>query len=107
MKNPADLSRDELIAIVTGLFQILYGREHEDGTWTYAADKEWSGGDVCEAAAALLDQYGLLPAAEGAGEPMEPAAVPKETRQHRDLCRQDPPDESALKNRWEVGHGDP
>jgi hypothetical protein len=73
MKNPADLSRDELIAIAAGLLQILYGREHENGTWTYAADKEWSGGDVCEAAASLLGRFGLVPETDGDGELMESA----------------------------------
>ena len=65
MKNPADLSRDDLTAIVTGLLQILYGHEREDGSWAYAADKEWSGGDVCEAAASLLDRFDLVPETDG------------------------------------------
>ncbi len=71
MKNPANLSRDELIAVAAGLLQILYGREHENATWTYAADKEWSGGDVCEAAASLLGRFGLVPETDGDGELME------------------------------------
>ena len=71
MKNPATLARDQLIEIVTGMLQILYGKEHPDGSWMYAADKEWCGGDVCEGAALLLDRYGLVPEAEGDGEPME------------------------------------
>ena len=71
MKNPADLSRDELIAIITGLLQILYGHESDNGAWIYAADKEWSGGDVCEAAASLLDRFNLVPTTDGDGEPME------------------------------------
>ena len=65
MKNPADLSRDELTTIVTGLLQVLYGREREDGAWTYAADKGWSGGDVCEATASLLNGFDLVPEADG------------------------------------------
>ena len=71
MKNPANLYRDELIEIVTGFVQILYGLQHQDGHWTYAADKEWCGGDVCDAAALLLDQFGLVPQVEGDGEPMD------------------------------------
>jgi hypothetical protein len=74
MKNPASLSHDELSEIATGMVQILYGIEHTDGSWTYAADKEWCGGDVCEAAAGLLDRFGLLPEAEDDGEAMEPVA---------------------------------
>ena len=73
MKNPADLSREELIAISAGLLRVLYGREHENGTWTYAADKEWAGGDVCEAAASLLGRFGLVPETDGDGELMEGA----------------------------------
>lgn len=65
MKNPTDLSRDELTAVVTGLLQILYGREHDHGAWTYAADKEWSGSDVCEAAASLLNRFDLVPETDG------------------------------------------
>ena len=72
MNNPASLSHDQLVEIVTGMLQILYGVEHEDGSWSYAADKEWSGGDVCEAAAGLLQPYGLVPEAEGAGESVLP-----------------------------------
>ena len=73
MKNPADLSREELIAISAGLLRVLYGHEDENGTWTYAADKEWSGGDVCEAAASLLGRFGLVPVTDGDGEPMDGA----------------------------------
>ena len=72
MNNPANLARGQLIEIVTGMLQILYGKEHQDGSWTYAADKEWCGGDVCEAAAFLLGRFGLLPEAEDDGEPVEP-----------------------------------
>ncbi len=72
MKNPANLSGDQLIEIVTGIVQVLYGVECEDGHWTYAADKEWSGGDICDGAAMLLDRFGLVPEVEGDGEPMEP-----------------------------------
>jgi hypothetical protein len=75
MKNPANLTRDELIEVVTGLVQILYGIEHQDGQWTYAADIEWDCIFVCEVASGLLDRFGLVPDAEGAGEPMEPPAA--------------------------------
>ena len=71
MKNPASLARDQLIEIVTGMLQILYGRWHDDGSWTYAADKEWCGGDICEAAAGLLGKFDLVPECEGDGEPMD------------------------------------
>ena len=66
--------------IATGMVQVLYGRELPGGSWTYAADKEWRGSDVCEAAAGLLGLHGLVPEAEGDGEPMEAAAVRPENR---------------------------
>lgn len=75
MKNPANLTREALIEITTGMVQVLYGREHSGGSWTYAADKEWCGSDVCEAAAGLLGLHGLVPEAEGDGEPMKPPAI--------------------------------
>jgi hypothetical protein len=77
MKSPASLTRDELVEIVSGLLQILYGLEKGDGSWTYAADKEWSGGDVCQDAAGLLDRFGLVPETDDDGEPME-RAVPED-----------------------------
>jgi len=70
MRNPANLTPDELVKIVIGIVRILYGIEQDDGSWLYAADKEWSGGDVCEDVALLLDLYGLLPSAEMPGEDM-------------------------------------
>ena len=45
MKNPASLSHDQLAEIVTGMVQVFYGTEQDDGSWKYAADKEWSGGE--------------------------------------------------------------
>jgi len=87
MKNPARLSHGELAQIATGMLQILYGQQHRDGSWTYAADKEWSGGDVCEAAAGLLGHYGLVPEADGHGEPMEPAAILESRSQGSKSCR--------------------
>lgn len=80
MKNPANLTRNALVEITTGMVQVLYGREHSDGSWTYAADKDWCGSDVCEAAAGLLGLHGLAPEAEGDGEPMEAVAVRPENR---------------------------
>ncbi|NLS92330.1 MAG: hypothetical protein GXX96_09150 [Planctomycetaceae bacterium] len=71
-KNPAELSRDELLAVVTGVVQILYGNEQEDGSCTYAPDSVWSGADVCESLAALLEQFGLVPGPEDDGTVIGP-----------------------------------
>ena len=61
MKNPQDLSREELVEIVTEGIRILYGARQEDGSWLYSSDKEWSGADVCQDFASLLERFGLIP----------------------------------------------
>ena len=68
MKDPAALPRDQLVEIATGLQQILYGREQADGRWSYRADKQWRGADVCEAAAELLGRFDLVPTNEADGQ---------------------------------------
>ncbi len=65
MRNPADLTREQLVEIVTGFVRIFYGTEGPDGHWTYAADKQWNGSDVCDEAALLLDQFDLAPGGRG------------------------------------------
>ena len=87
MKNPARLSHRELAEIATGMLQILYGKEHQDGVWTYAADKEWCGGDICQDAAGLLARYGVMPEAVGHGEPMEPATTAESPPQGSTISR--------------------
>jgi hypothetical protein len=67
MKNPASLTHEQLVKIAASLQQILYGR-HEDGRWSYRADKQWSGADVCEAAAELLGRFDLVPDSEADGQ---------------------------------------
>ena len=67
MKNPADLTREQLAEIVTCLVRIFYGTESPDGRWTYSADKQWCGADVCDEAALLLDQFDLTPGGRAAG----------------------------------------
>ena len=71
MNSPANLTRAQLVEITTGLQRILYGRQHEDGRWSYHADKQWSGADVCEAAAELLGRFDLVPESEDDGESMD------------------------------------
>ena len=71
MNNPANLTREQLVEIATGLQRILYGREHEGGRWSYAVDKQWRGADVCEAAAELLGRFDLVPESEDDGQPMD------------------------------------
>ena len=61
MKNPAELPRERLVEIVVGLQRILYGRQRPDGSWSCDAEKQWSGADVCQAVADLLEQFDLTP----------------------------------------------
>jgi hypothetical protein len=71
MRNPATLPHSQLVEIATGLQRILYGRQGEEGRWSYSSHKQWSGGDVCEATAELLGRFDLVPQGEGDGQPMD------------------------------------
>ena len=66
MKNPADLTHQQLVEIVTRFLQIFYGTEGPDGSWTYSTDKQWCGGDVCDEAALLLERFDLSPGGRAA-----------------------------------------
>ncbi len=65
MKNPANLTHEQLAEIVTRLVQIFYGTEGPDGRWTYAADKQWCGADLCDEVALLLERFDLTPSDRG------------------------------------------
>jgi len=65
MKNPADLTHEQLAEVVTRFVQIFYGIEGPDGSWTHAADKQWCGADICDEVALLLDQFDLAPGGRG------------------------------------------
>jgi hypothetical protein len=71
MRSPATLPHSQLVEIVTSLQRILYGRQDEEGRWSYSSHKQWSGGDVCEATAELLDRFDLVPQSEGDGQPVD------------------------------------
>jgi len=71
MKNPADLTHEQLVEIVTRFVRIFYGTEGPGGHWTYVADKQWRGGDVRDEAALLLERFGLVPQVKGGGERMD------------------------------------
>ena len=58
MKNPHDLTHDQLAQIVSLIQEILYQDPH---TGHFDCDREWSGADVCQDLSALLDRYDLLP----------------------------------------------
>ena len=83
-KNPADRSRDELIAVVTGLLRILYGDVQEDGSWRYSVDKPWSGADVCESLASLLDRFGLVPGLGDDGKVIPPGRMKEDAEDSAD-----------------------
>jgi hypothetical protein len=58
MKNPIELSRDQLVHIVRLIQEILYMDPH---TGQFDCDREWSAADVCQEVAELLERYDLLP----------------------------------------------
>jgi len=66
MKDPATLSHAKLAEIVRDLQDSLY----LDGN-SYSDEKDWSGSDVCDQAAWMLNKHGLRPTTDG--EPREPA----------------------------------
>jgi hypothetical protein len=71
MRKPATLPHSQLVEIATGLQRILYGRQDEEGRWSYSSHKQWHGGDVCEATAELLGRFDLVPDSESDGQPMD------------------------------------
>ena len=48
-------------AIIYMLVVRLYGDITEDGTYVWDPDKEWSGADVCQDIAEILNAAGLVP----------------------------------------------
>ena len=57
--------------------------------------------------AGLLGQFGLVPEAEGGGEPMEPTAAPDETGRYGDPRERYPFDETVSEELREPSHADP
>jgi hypothetical protein len=61
MKTPDQLSRDELLRIVQAIQCRLYLDVNAQEAEFWNPDKQWSGADVCQDVAGLLDQHGLVP----------------------------------------------
>ena len=61
MRKTVDLTKKELAKIVTAVHEILYLdiSHHSQPYWN--PDKEWSGADVCQDVAYVLDKHGLVP----------------------------------------------
>ncbi len=61
MRTAKDLTRDELVMIVTTLQQALYLDFDADVTKVWIPDKQWDGADICEQLAAELARFDLAP----------------------------------------------
>jgi len=64
MKTPDQLSQDELLGIVQAVQDRLYLDQNESGAAFWNPDKQWSGADVCQDLAGILDRHGLVPDCE-------------------------------------------
>jgi hypothetical protein len=64
MKLAAELTRRQMLALVTSLQELLFTRQSDDGRCEWVWDKEWNA-DTLEAIGFLADQYGLWPELEG------------------------------------------
>lgn len=62
MRLAADLTRDELIAIVQTVQAELYLDHSESGSSIWNPEKEWSGADVLQNIAPTLNEFDLVPA---------------------------------------------
>lgn len=62
MRLAADLTRDELIAIVQAIQAELYLDQTAGVTSIWNPEKEWSGADVLQNIARTLDEFELVPA---------------------------------------------
>ncbi len=61
MRRPCDLTKSELIHIIFSIQQLLYLDDAEDQDPFWNPQKQWSGADVCQTIATLLDEHGLVP----------------------------------------------
>ncbi len=64
MRNPDQLSQDELLGIVRAIQCRLYLDRDDQGAENWNPDKQWSGADICQDLAGILDQHGLVPEQE-------------------------------------------
>jgi len=62
MKNPEFLTREQLVEIVQVIQEIMYLDPHSG---KFDCDREWSGTDVCQDIALLLDRFERLPSSNG------------------------------------------
>ena len=62
MKRPEDLSRDELLAIVTAVRNLMYLSVDDAGNDVFDPDQNVEGADLVEDVAFELERYGLVPA---------------------------------------------
>lgn len=58
MKSPHELTHDQLAEIVSLVQDAMYLDVRTD---RYDRDREWSGADVCQDIAAVLERFDLMP----------------------------------------------
>ena len=61
MRQPVQLSPEELIALVTALQQALYLDFNHKNEPIWNPDKQWDGADICDQLAAELARVDLVP----------------------------------------------
>lgn len=61
MRLPRELSSKDLQTIVESVQQCLYLDHDRDDGFIWNPDKPWSGADVCDHVAHVLDEHGLVP----------------------------------------------
>lgn len=63
MRNPSDLTRAELVALVEGLREVMYGGTDDDGNDTWEPDLHVNGADLVAWVADEMVKHGLVPEA--------------------------------------------
>ena len=61
MRRVNELTTDELVAIVESIQLFLYVDSDAEGNRYWEPDKVWSGADVCDHLASLLNDHDLIP----------------------------------------------
>ena len=61
MRRAHELTESELLHIIQSIQQLLYLDEDDEHVLFWNRDKPWSGADVCQSIATLLDDHGLVP----------------------------------------------
>ncbi len=61
MRQAHELTESERLQIIQSIQQLLYLDEDDERALFWNRDKPWSGADMCQSIAVLLDDHGLVP----------------------------------------------